>query len=73
MVITSVRDTDEPCMQEIIPRIYLGSCEAFTKENITDKKITHVLSLGDFSNDLNLDIEYKVYIYIRIYEEFNEA
>jgi hypothetical protein len=60
MAITSVRDVDEPCYQEIIPRIYLGSCDAFTKEIITEKKITHVLSLGDFANDLNLDVEYKV-------------
>lgn len=60
MAITSVRDVDEPCYQEIIPRIYLGTCEAFTQDVITDKKITHVLSLGDFNNDLNLAVEYKV-------------
>lgn len=59
MVITSVRDTNEVSFQEIIPRIYLGSCESFTKEIIAETKITHVLSLGDFSNDLD-NIEYKV-------------
>lgn len=58
--ITSVRDPKEPCLQEIVSRIYLGSCEAFTKETVTEKKITHVLSLGDFSNDLDLAVEYKV-------------
>lgn len=60
MSITSVRDVDEPCYQEIVSRIYLGSCEAFKKDVITDKKITHVLSLGDFDNDLDVKIEYKV-------------
>ncbi|KAI9280370.1 dual specificity phosphatase [Sporodiniella umbellata] len=59
MVVTSVRETDEPCFQEILPRIYLGSYESVTKEVMTDKKITHVLSLGDFSNDLDLKVEYK--------------
>lgn len=60
MVITSIRDTDEACFQEIVSRIYLGSCEAYTKETIEKKKITHILSLGDFSNDLNIKVEYKV-------------
>jgi hypothetical protein len=60
MAITSIRDTDEPCFQEIVSRIYLGSCEAYTKDTIIEKKITHILSLGDFSNDLNLQVEYKV-------------
>lgn len=60
MSITSVRDVDEPCYQEIVSRIYLGSCEAFKKDIITEKKITHVLSLGDFDNDLDVKIEYKV-------------
>lgn len=60
MPITSVRDVDEPCYQEIVSRIYLGTCEAFKKEIITEKKITHVLSLGDFNNDLDVKIEYKV-------------
>lgn len=60
MPITSVRDVDEPCYQEIVSRIYLGSCEAFKKDIIIEKKITHVLSLGDFENDLNVKIEYKV-------------
>ncbi|KAF1796716.1 dual specificity phosphatase [Mucor lusitanicus] len=59
MSITSVRDVDEPCYQEIVSRIYLGSCEAFKKDIITEKKITHVLSLGDFDNDLDVKIEYK--------------
>lgn len=58
--ITSVRDPNEACYQEIVSRIYLGSCEAFTKEIITEKRVTHVLSLGDFSNDLDLAVEYKV-------------
>lgn len=57
--IVSVRDPSDIC-QEIVSRIYLGSCEAFTKEFVTQKKITHVLSLGDFSNDLDLPVEYKV-------------
>ncbi|KAI9255914.1 dual specificity phosphatase [Helicostylum pulchrum] len=56
--IVSVRDPSDIC-QEIVSRIYLGSCEAFTKEFVTQKKITHVLSLGDFSNDLDLPVEYK--------------
>lgn len=60
MPITSVRDVDEPCYQEIVSRIYLGTCEAFKKEIITEKKITHVLSLGDFNNDLDVKLEYKV-------------
>jgi hypothetical protein len=63
MAITSIRDIDEPCFQEIVSRIYLGSCEAYTKETITEKKITHILSLGDFSNDLNLQVEYKVSVF----------
>lgn len=54
-----MRDPTDHC-QEIVSRIYLGSSDAFTKENITEKKITHVLSLGDFSNDLDLNVEYKV-------------
>ncbi|OBZ89656.1 Dual specificity protein phosphatase 12 [Choanephora cucurbitarum] len=59
MSITSVRDPDESPCHEIVSRIYLGSCEAFTKEILTEKKITHVLSLGDFTNTLDMDIEYK--------------
>jgi hypothetical protein len=57
--IVSVRDPSDH-FQEIVSRIYLGSCDAFTKETITQKKITHVLSLGDFSNELDLPVQYKV-------------
>lgn len=57
--IVSVRDPSD-IAQEIVSRIYLGTCEAFNKEWITQKKITHVLSIGDFSNDLGLPVEYKV-------------
>lgn len=61
--IVSVRDPNEFC-QEIVSRIYLGSSEAFNKEFITQKKITHVLSIGDFNNDLDLKVEYKVKIFL---------
>ena len=56
--ITSVRDPGDH-LQEIVSRIYLGDAEAFNKETIAQKKITYVLSLGDFSNDLELPVEYK--------------
>ncbi|KAI8968317.1 protein-tyrosine phosphatase-like protein [Mycotypha africana] len=59
MSITSVRDPMEPHCVEIVSRIYLGDCEAFNKDELTEKKITHVLSLGAFENDLHVNIEYK--------------
>lgn len=62
--IISVRDPNDTC-QEIVSRIYLGSCDAFTKEFVAQKKITHVLSIGSFNNELDLNVEYKVRSKIR--------
>jgi hypothetical protein len=60
-MIMSVQDPTEP-LQEIVSRIYLGSYDAFKKDILAEKKITHVLSLGDFENDLGIPLEYKVKI-----------
>ncbi|KAI8986412.1 dual specificity phosphatase [Pilobolus umbonatus] len=70
MPIVSMKDPLDPHLHEIVSRIFLGDCESFTKETLIKHKISHVLSVGNFSNDLDLPIEYKN-IYINDTEDSN--